>query len=73
MLIFLFPLIQSQLERFKSSINKAARGFKVVLDCMYSPIIKNFDHKTISELHPILKKKFLDKTRDIAEANFQQI
>lgn len=67
------PIQVFALERFKSSINKAAKGFQVVLDCMYSPIVKNFDHKMISQLHPILKQKILDKTRNIAESNFQQL
>lgn len=66
------PIQVFALERFKSSINKAAKGFQVVLDCMYSPI-KKFDHKTISQLHPMLKQKILDKTRNIAESNFQQM
>lgn len=67
------PIQVFALERFKSSIHKAAVGFQIVLDCMYSPLLKNFDHKTIGQLHPILKQKFLEKTRDITETNFQQM
>ena len=70
------PIQVFALERFKSSIHKASTGFQMVLDCMYSPLIKNFDHKTIGQLHPLLKQKFLEKyekTRNIAESNFQQM
>lgn len=67
------PIQVFALERFKSSIHKAVIGFQMVLDCMYSPLAKNFDHTTIGQLHPILKRKFIEKTRNIAESNFQQM
>ena len=71
------PIQVFALERFKSSINKAANGFQTVLDCMYSfDKLKNFDKQTIAQLHPILKKKYSDllgEARNIAESNFQQM
>jgi len=62
------PIQAFGLERFKSSIHKAANGFQTVLDYMYSKNLKNFDRQIILQLHPILHKNYANLLGD-----FQQI
>lgn len=56
------------IQRFKNNVEKAGRGFQLVLDTMFGQLeLSNYDSNSIGHLHPLLTEKLKERAKNISD------